>query len=376
MVVAVGNSMRISLESFVDDSYWTVFGQNLFPKIAKDLAKRGLGSKYAIITDSNVEGLYGDALKNALESAGLEAGIFSFPAGEKSKNISVCLSLMERMRELHYGIDSAVIALGGGVVGDMAGFIAATHLRGIPCEQVPTTTLAQADSSIGGKTAVNTIDLKNSIGAFKWPAKVWIDVATLQTQKEQDKRNYVSGFAEAVKHGVIMDAAFFAYLEAHMKEILECDPKTMLYVAKQNCRIKGTVVEHDPKERGLRRILNYGHTVGHAIELQSGFELPHGECVAIGMMVAGRIAIALDYFSESELEQQERMLAKFGLPTRLPRNISDNSIIQSTMVDKKAKGGAVRYALPAGLGRMREFGGVYATPVEEGVVRSALKATR
>ncbi len=376
MVVVVGNTLRISLESVVNDSYDIVFGENLFPQIAEDLANVRLGSKYAIITDSNVNELYGVALKSALKSAGLKADIFSFEAGERSKNVIVCLGLMKSMRELHYGRDSAIIALGGGVVGDLAGLTAAIHLGGIPYIQVPTTTLAQADSSIGGKTGVDTEDAKNSIRVFKQPAKVYIDVATLETLRERDNMSYVSGLAEAVKHGIILDSAFFAYLQKNAKLILEGDPEVMLYVAKQNCRIKGNIVEQDPHEKGLRRILNYGHTVGHAVEMLSGFELSHGESVAIGMMAAGRIAIALGYFSLAELEQQAQLLLRFGLPIKIPVEISGESIINATTVDKKAAGGFVRYVLPASIGRINDFGEVYATPVKETVVMSALKATR
>ncbi|MBI3037348.1 3-dehydroquinate synthase [Candidatus Woesearchaeota archaeon] len=376
MVIAVGNTLRIGLESIVDDSYDIVFGENLFPQIAEDLAKVRLGSKYAIITDSNVNRLYGAALKSALESAGLQADIFPFEAGEQSKNAVVFLGLMKSMRELDYGRDSAIIALGGGVVGDMAGLIAAIYLRGIPYIQVPTTTLAQADSSIGGKTAVDTEDAKNSIGAFKQPARVYIDVATLVSLKELDNRGYVSGFAEAVKHGIIRDPVFFAYLQKNAKLVLECDPETMLYVAKQNCRIKGTVVEQDPKEKGLRQILNYGHTIGHAVETLSGYRRLHGDCVSMGMMVSGNISAKLEGLSEQELEQQKELLQLLGLPIWIPPEISNESIIQVTLKDKKARGGAARYALLKHLGEMHDFAGKYTTPVDNAIVIAALNATR
>ncbi len=376
MVVAVGNTLRISLESVVDDSYDIVFGRNLFPQIAEDLPKMKLGSKYAIITDSNVNLLYGDALKSVLESAGIQADTFTFKAGEQSKNVAVYLGLMKRMRELHHGRDSAIIALGGGVVGDMAGLIAATYLRGIPYLQVPTTTLAQADSSIGGKTAVDTEDAKNSIGAFKQPARVYIDVATLESLRVHDNRNYVSGFAEAVKHGIIMDTAFFAYLQKNAKLLLESDPETMLYVAKQNCVIKGAVVEQDPKENGLRQILNYGHTIGHAIETSSRYTMPHGECVSIGMMVAGNIAVQSGGFSTRELSLQRELLEHLGLPIRVPDDMPNEEIIRLTLNDKKARGGAARYALPKHLGEMHDFDGKYTAPVAASIVHAALNAAR
>ncbi len=373
MPTADNSTMRINLKRMVDESYDVVFGLGLFPQIARDLKAQALGSRYAIITDSNVNELYGGKLKGALETEGLQTAVFSFGAGEQSKNLDVCKGVMGRMSKSGYGRDSVVIALGGGVVGDLAGLIAALFNRGIPYVQVPTTLLAMADSAIGGKTAVDTEDGKNLVGVFKQPARVYADISTLETLAERDFR---SGLAETVKNAIIQDAGFFGYLQQNTDLILRRDPAALLHLAKQNCSIKGNIVEQDPHEKGLRRILNYGHTVGHAVEMLSGFGLSHGESVAIGMMAAGRIAIALGYFSLAELEQQAQLLLRFGLPIRIPVEISGESIINATAVDKKAAGGFVRYVLPASIGRINDFGGVYATPVKETVVMSALRETR
>ena len=382
MVELNGDTMRVSLKREIDDSYDLVFGINLFPQIAQDLKKSPIGSKYAIITDSNVKPLYAESLEDALRTEGIPAHTFSFEAGEQHKTIDSCMKMMGEMSRMKYGRDSAILALGGGVVGDLAGFIAAIFNRGVPYIQIPTTVLAQADSSIGGKTAVDTDYGKNLVGVFKQPVRVYIDVATLRTLPD---REYRSGLAETVKHGIIRDEAFFRYLQENSGLILEQSADSSLYIARNNCRIKGDVVEVDPDEKGLRKILNYGHTTGHAIEKLSvdSFEsgksttyLLHGEAVAIGMMVAGRIAIALGYFSQSDLRQQEQSLKIFGLPVVVPNEMPNESIIEITSRDKKARDGKAQYVLPVSIGKMNEFNGAYATYVTNDIVMEALQQTR
>jgi 3-dehydroquinate synthase len=374
------NQMRISLKREVDESYDLVFGKNLFQRIAHDLKQKPLGENYAIITDSNVRRLYAESLESRLKDEELVAATFSFEAGEQNKNMKTCMKIMRKMSRLKYGRDSAILALGGGVVGDMAGFISAIFNRGVPYIQIPTTLLAQADSAVGGKTAVDTEYGKNLVGAFKQPEKVYIDIAVLATLSE---REYVSGLAETIKHGIIQDEDFFMYLAENKKLMSARAPRFLLNVAKNNCRIKGTVVEIDPHEKGLRRILNYGHTAGHAIEKLSvdNFHrnksyFSHGEAVAIGMMVAGRISCRLGYFSEEELEQQEYLLLAADLNTKIPSYISNDAIVEVTSRDKKAKKGQARYVLPAAIGKMQEFDGVYATYVDNKIVIDALQQTR
>ena len=375
-------SIRISLRRDVDESYDITFGNNLFPIIAQDLKDSRIGERYAIITDSNVKPLYATSLENRLKEVGLTTAVFSFEAGEQNKTIENCMKVIGEMSQLKYGRDVAILALGGGVVGDMAGFMAAIFNRGIPYIQIPTTVLAQADSSIGGKTAVDTEYGKNLVGAFKQPERVYIDIATLTTLSHRD---YVSGLAETIKHGIILDKTFFEYLSRNTGLMTKRTPEYLLYIAQNNCRIKGGVVEIDPHEKGLRKILNYGHTAGHAIEKlsvdryergESDSYLLHGEAVAIGMMVAGRAANTLNYLSQAGLTAQERLLQAVGLPIKIPPEISNEAIIEVTSRDKKAKNGQARYVLPTGIGNMHEFNGVYAAYVDNEVVEQALQQTR
>lgn len=373
MVRIQGNVLHLCLERKVDESYDIVFGFDLFGDIAKWLRERQLGSVYAIVTDSKVRELYASLLESSLINAGLNVNTFSFPAGEQNKTMANCMQVIGQMSELRYGRDSAILALGGGVVGDMAGFIAAIFNRGIPYVQIPTTVLAQADSAVGGKTAVDTEFGKNLVGAFHQPVRVYVDIATLATLSEDEFRN---GIAETIKHGVIRDAGFFGYLNLNIDLIMDRDEAAALSIAEENCKIKGVVVAVDPNEKGLRRILNYGHTVGHAVEKLAGYSLPHGYCISIGMMVAGRIARELGYFPQNELERQEKILRRAGLPVKIPPEIADLDIIEVTSRDKKAKGGKARYCLPKRIGEMNDFGGNYVIPVENDVVRKALEETR
>jgi len=374
--------MRISLKREIDESYDLVFGKNLFAQIAMDLKKNPLGEKYAIITDSNVRQLYSDNLEKMLTCEGLTSSTFSFEAGEQNKTMENAMKIIGDMSKLKYGRDTAILALGGGVVGDLAGFIAAIFNRGVPHIQIPTTLIAQADSSIGGKTAVDTEYGKNLIGAFKQPERVYLDIATLTTLSDRD---YSSGLAETIKHGIIRDKSFFDYLSKNQDLMRKRDQEFLLNLAKNNCRIKGKIVELDPHEIGLRRILNYGHTAGHAIEKLSldKYEqkenpsyLSHGGAIAMGMMIAGRIANNLGYFSKEELEKQKNLLLAAGLSIKIPAEISNEMIIETTSIDKKAKNGQARYVLPVALGKMHEFGGIYATYVDNKIILDAIKQTR
>lgn len=367
-------TLRVSLKREVDDSYEIVFGSNLFPEIARYLKNNDSRKNYAIITDSNVRDIHATRLRGAMIKEGLaNTTIFAFPAGENNKTLDRCTEIMDRMSGCDYGRDSYILALGGGVVGDMAGFMAAIFNRGVPYIQIPTTLLAQADSSVGGKTGVDTHYGKNLIGAFKQPKRVFVDVATLDTLSGNEFRH---GLAETIKHGVIRDASFFAYLEKNMKHILAREEESLLEIARQNCKIKGKVVEIDPEEKGLRRILNYGHTIGHAVEKLSKFDLSHGSCVSIGMMAAGRVALEIGQFNKQDFERQQELLIRIGLPLHIPQYISNEEIIALTTLDKKAKGGEARYCLPIKIGQMNEFSGAYAKSIPKEFVINALNKTR
>lgn len=380
MVIIKDESLEIILKRQVDESYEIVFGNEMFPKIASDLREKPLGSKYAIITDSNVGPLYADKLKKSLNDENLDASIFTFQAGEPNKTIYTVARLLEEMGEAKYGRDSAILALGGGVVGDTAGFIGAILNRGINTVQIPTTVLSQADSAVGGKTGVDLKCGKNLVGRIVQPQRVYIDVSTLKTLSS---REYASGLAETIKHGIIYDKDFFDYLDDNTGTILERSVESSLYIAKNNCRIKGSVVEIDPNEQGLRRILNYGHTIGHAVEQLSvnrarvrptvDTYLSHGAAVSIGMMVAGRIAYEVTGFTKEDLDRQELLLKSVGLPTNVPNWMSPNDIVEITSRDKKAKNGNARYVLPTKIGTMEEYNGTYATYVDNSIVRRAIR---
>ncbi|MBW2965962.1 3-dehydroquinate synthase [Candidatus Woesearchaeota archaeon] len=371
----------VELKKLVDDSYDIVFTGNLFEKVAYELAQCSLfsrHSRYAIITDSNVRKYQAGKLEEEIKSRGLDTKIFSFEAGEPNKTFETCERVIQDITEFGYA-DCLILALGGGVVGDMAGFIA--EMTDVPYIQIPTTVLAQADSSVGGKTAVDTKYGKNLIGAFRQPNGVYISTWPFETL---DERQYRSGFAEVIKHGIIKDGIFSTFLNANVDRVLRRDQEILRKIAEFNCRVKGNVVEEDPHEKGLRRILNYGHTLGHAIEkisierFQKGLSddyLLHGEAVSIGMALAGDIATNYGYPRE-HLELQNKLLVKFGLPIKIPEGITNDDIMKVTTTDKKAKNGKARYTLPIANGEMNTFDGAYATYVENDVVMKALNETR
>ncbi len=367
--------MRINLIRTVDDSYDIIFGSKMFPRIAAETKQMNLGVKHAILTDSNVAPLYAGTFEKAFENEGLACQTFVSPAGEEYKSLDECKRLYNELAEAKFGRDSVIYALGGGVVGDRAGFIAATFLRGVPVIQIPTTTVSQADSSVGGKTGVDIPEGKNLVGAFYHPKRVYIDVDTLKTLKAG---HYISGLAESIKHGIICDEGYLNWLSDHSSLILAGNTECLIQIANANCMIKGCVVEQDPEEKiGRRSILNYGHTIGHALEKLSEYTMKHGDAVSIGMSAAVRIAAALNVFS-GDIQMQDEILRKFGLPTKIPEEIlsrfSLDDIINATLTDKKAAGGKVRYALPKRYGAMNEFDGKYKIPVDYATVRAALIA--
>ena len=367
------NILRINLKREVDNSYNLIFNIS-FREIAKDLKKKGFCKKLAVITDTNVGPLYSKSLKSALKKQEFDAKVFMFKAGEKNKTWETCGAILNQMAKQKFGKDSCIIALGGGVVGDVAAFIASVTRRGTPCIQIPTTNLAMVDSSIGGKTGVDLKAGKNLAGTICQPAAVYFNFDILNNLGNM---TYSSGLAETVKYGVIYDKKLFNYLGKNTNKILKKERKALIKITKDSCWIKGVVIEKDPYETGLRMILNYGHTAGHAIEKLSNYSLQHGEAISIGMMVAGRIAIALKTgFTKKDLERQESLLKKLNLPTKVPKNISTKRIIEATSIDKKAKGGKARYCLPKTIGKMKKFSGLYVTPVNDRIVAKAIENSR
>jgi 3-dehydroquinate synthase len=291
------------------------------------------------------------------------------PAGEVSKNINTVISIIEAMEKACLGRDTLVVALGGGTVGDIAGFAAAIFKRGVPVLQIPTTTVAQADSAIGGKTGVDSSVSKNAFGAFWHPSAVYIDVATLATL---DEKQYRAGLVESVKHAIIADEEYFEFFEKNIDLVLQRKPDVLEKIAFKNCQIKGSVVEADPYERNKRRILNYGHTVGHAVEAASGYELLHGEAVAIGIIAAGMIEIEMNLSRPEKLERIRRILEKLAVPVKLPDNLAEKDLIELLQHDKKAVNKWPRFVLVSDIGRVYTSNGQYAVEVSRELVEKIL----
>jgi 3-dehydroquinate synthase len=335
---------------------------SLWERIERDFAEY---AKF-VVTDENLvkAGHLGKLL------SGQDVPTFTIsPAGEVSKTIDTAVSIIEAMEKAYLGRDTVVVALGGGTVGDIAGFAAAVFKRGVPVVQIPTTTVAQADSAVGGKTGVDSSISKNAFGAFWHPAGVYIDVATLATL---DDRQFRAGLVESVKHAIIADADYFDYLEGNLDAVLERKPEVLEKVAHLNCRIKGEVVEADPREQNLRRILNYGHTIGHAVEAASGFELLHGEAVAIGIIGAGLIETEMGLAQPGRLDRIRAILEKLGVPVKLPPDMAEGNLIDLIKRDKKAINKWPRFVLISKIGEVHTQDGQYAVEVAPELLTSVL----
>ncbi len=341
----------------------TDFLGELWPAIETDFN----GYNKFVVTDENL--VSAGHLEKLLGQSDVPAFVIS-PAGETSKKIDTAVSIIETMEKACLGRDTLVVALGGGTVGDIAGFAAAVFKRGIPVIQIPTTTVAQADSAVGGKTGVDSSVSKNAFGAFWHPAAVYIDVATLTTL---DDRQFRAGLVESIKYALIADSEYFEYLENNLDAVLERKSDMLEKVAQFNCKIKGDVVEIDPCEQNKRRILNYGHTIGHAVETASGFELLHGEAVAIGIIAAGLIEIELKLASAERLERIRQILEKLGVPVTLPGNLTEKGLIDLVKHDKKAVNKWPRFVLLNDIGQVYCPDGKYAVDVAPGLIEKVLK---
>jgi len=352
--------LRVELKKQIDDSYDILIEPGLLDRVPKHLKENPLGDKYTIITDSNVRTLYGEALLSCLEEEDIESCLIDFPAGETSKNLSTLEHLASELVDNGMNRKSAVIALGGGVVGDLAGFVAATYMRGINYIQIPTTLLAQVDSSVGGKTAVDIREGKNLLGAFYQPKAVYIDPNVLLTLTDRQIRN---GMAEVIKYGVVYDREFFEYVEKNEEIIKKRNVEALTRVVYKSCEIKRKVVKMDEKEGNLRSILNYGHALGHAEEKCRSYEILHGEAVAIGMNFAGRLATQMGFWNEEELERQNRLIESFGLPLRSV--CSPEELLEVMRHDKKAESRRIMFVLPERIGKMATVDGSYRIPVSE-----------
>lgn len=327
--------------------YDIVYGLS-FDALAKELTALGAEQKkICIITDSNVEALYGRDLQAQLSAVCRKTLLFSFPAGEENKNLDTVKDVYTFLIREGFERKDLLLALGGGVTGDLTGFAAATYLRGIDYVQVPTTLLAQADSSIGGKTGVDFDAYKNMVGAFKMPRLVYMNVSVLKTL---EARQFYSGFAEIMKHGLIKDEAFYLWLLENMYEICDRKPETLQEMVFKSCQIKKQVVEKDPQEQGERALLNFGHTVGHAIEKAKHFSLYHGECVALGAVAAAYISYKRGMLAMEEYYEIRDMFVPFCLPISVD-DIKPEEIVSLTRADKKREDGRIKFILLKRIGK-------------------------
>lgn len=327
--------------------YDIVFSQS-FDGIAEELAELGANEKrLCIVTDSNVDALYGDTVLKLLEGSCVKAVKYVFPAGEASKTLDTVKGVYTYLIKEGFDRKDMLVALGGGVVGDLTGYTAATYLRGIDFIQIPTTLLSQADSSIGGKTGVDFDGYKNMVGAFKMPRLVYMNLSAL---KSLEDRQFFSGFAEVMKSALIKDAAFYEWLIENMYEICEKDLDVLEEMVMRSCSIKRLVVEKDPTEQGDRALLNLGHTIGHAIEKAKNFELYHGECVALGTVAAAYISWKKEMISMDEYYEIRDMFVPFYLPISVD-DIDPEEILRLTKSDKKMKAGKIRFILLKKIGK-------------------------
>lgn len=318
-------------------------------------------ARFLVVTDANVQDPHAQRVLDSLRESGLQGTLTTVAAGEKSKSLATLSGLYDELIEQSANRRTTIVAVGGGVVGDLAGFLAATYARGLPFVQVPTTLLAMVDSSVGGKTGINHPKAKNLIGAFHQPRGVLVDTATLTTLPD---REYRSGLAEVIKYGVILDEAFFAWLEDNIDGMNQRDPEVLSRIVARSCELKADVVRQDEYETtGLRAILNYGHTFAHAFEALSGYnELLHGEAVSIGMICASRLAVLLGRITADDTERQSRLLQQVGLPVDVPENQRSrhDDIVNCMLLDKKTVDGQLRFILPARIGHVELVDGVSA----------------
>ena len=339
-------TIRVQLPAQRNASYDIVIGRGLLKELGAIVRRHAPAPAFAVISDSTVAGLYGAATVQALRGLGT-VELFTFPAGESHKTRETWAALTDRMLAARFGRDCAVVALGGGVVGDVAGFVAATYLRGVRFVQIPTTLMAMIDSSIGGKTGIDVAAGKNLLGAFHQPRVVVADLALLDSLAPVQ---LAAGLAEAVKHGAIADRGYFEFLETSVDVILARESSAIARLVQRSVEIKSEVVAHDEREAGRRAILNFGHTIGHAIEATSRYEVLHGEAVAIGMALEARLAENLAVAAPGTAPRVASLLQRFHLPVALPPDARADALIEVMRSDKKVRNAGIRVAVPKMIG--------------------------
>jgi 3-dehydroquinate synthase len=343
-------------------SYPILIKSGCFHEIGGDLQAKKIGNRFGVIVDEQVSALYGNAFMEMLSSAGIVAERITFPNGEASKTLQTIGNLAGQLARLGFDRKDALIGFGGGVTGDLTGFLASAYMRGIPFVQVPTTLLAQVDSSVGGKTGVDIPEGKNLVGAFYQPQAVYIDISLLKTLPQEE---LLGGLAEVIKYGVIRDARFFQFLCDNRQKILHLDEEVIARTVHTCCRIKAEIVSLDEREGGLRRILNYGHTIGHAVEGASDFSIIHGLAVSIGMAAAAKLAVLAGLLAPETAEKIRGTLVAFGLPVEIPKHLDRSRIKAYLLSDKKTVQGNVHYVLPTDIGKARIVADIDDMLVEE-----------
>ncbi|QRG79431.1 3-dehydroquinate synthase [Citrobacter sp. R56] len=336
-------------------SYPITIAAGLFNEPASFLPLKS-GEQVMLVTNETLAPLYLDKIRDVLEQAGVNVDSVILPDGEQYKSLTVLDTVFTALLQKPHGRDTTLVALGGGVIGDLTGFAAASYQRGVRFIQVPTTLLSQVDSSVGGKTAVNHPLGKNMIGAFYQPASVVVDLDCLKTLPA---RELASGLAEVIKYGIILDGAFFTWLEDNLDALLRLDGAAMAYCIRRCCELKAEVVAADEREMGLRALLNLGHTFGHAIEAEMGYgNWLHGEAVAAGMVMAARTSERLGQFNATDTQRIITLLARAGLPVNGPREMSAQAYLPHMLRDKKVLAGEMRLILPLAIGKSEVRGGV------------------
>jgi 3-dehydroquinate synthase len=330
-------------------SYPIIVRPGLLDEVGNELQRKPFAKRYSIIADDHVAALFGERLLASLMNSGIDAEMITFAQGEESKNLATVADLCSRLARLGFDRKDGLLALGGGVTGDITGFVAASYMRSIPFAQIPTTLLVQVDSSVGGKTGVDIPEGKNLVGAFYQPKAVFIDSRVLL---QLPKDELLNGLAEVIKYGVIYDRDFFRFLEMSREDILALDLQILEDVIARCCKIKADVVEADEKESDLRRILNFGHTIGHAVEAVSKYKIAHGSAVAMGMVAAAKLAVFKGILDLREKKRIEDLIHKFGLPITIPPEYDRTMIRAYLLADKKTIGGKVFFVLPTTIGKV------------------------
>jgi 3-dehydroquinate synthase len=332
-----------------DRSYSITIGAGVMERIGPMLQAGGFAKRYGIISDDRVAALYGEQVQHSLRQAGIGCELIVFPQGEASKHLTTIGTLASSLAERGFDRSDGLLALGGGVTGDITGFLASIYMRGIPFVQVPTSLLAQVDSSVGGKTGVDIPQGKNLVGTFYQPRAVVIDTRVLHTLPHEE---FLGGMAEVIKYGAAIDADFFTWLDMNQAAILALDAEVIVPMIRRCCEMKASVVEQDEREGGLRRILNFGHTIGHAVEAASGYQLIHGYAVAIGMRAVADLAVRSGHADPLVAASIRTLLHKYSLPTEIPEAFDRATLCRYLLSDKKTIGGRVFFVLPEQIGKV------------------------